>query len=250
MTNTFRGYLLLVLLSLSIYPNLFAQSTMGYINGFITDTLTNEAIPFANVFIPYVSTKNGVVSNENGFYTLELPEGEHQIRVTYVGYKDKTISVNVLANETTTQNLAILQHSVQSRPPPGKEIEGIYGHWKVKCAELDDEKIKPNKYEKSREKVGIYFTRFPNHETGVGTFGYNDGCGGRGRDYFRYDEEGKLNILPVMQEVILLGCHRDNRVYTFDNMSKLYDGYTVTFESSDKIIIENDEIKMTCMKVD
>ncbi|HHB79583.1 MAG TPA: TonB-dependent receptor [Saprospiraceae bacterium] len=65
----------------------FAQS--GSINGIITDKLTNEPIPFANITVD--GTNIGTTSDLDGKFSITgLKPGYHKINVYFIGYKPKT----------------------------------------------------------------------------------------------------------------------------------------------------------------
>ncbi len=71
----------------------FAQT--GTIRGFVSDKNTGEPIMFCNVTIG--GTSHGSQTDLNGMYTLaRIPEGEHKIVVTFIGYNKltKDISLN------------------------------------------------------------------------------------------------------------------------------------------------------------
>lgn len=51
----------------------------------IVKSLEGEPLPFANVFIK--TTGTGTTTNADGFYTIEIPNGVHEIIFKYIGYK-------------------------------------------------------------------------------------------------------------------------------------------------------------------
>ena len=58
------------------------------IRGIVTDTTTQEKLPFANIVL--VGTNKGAASNLNGFYLIAnvLP-GEYDLSISSVGYQKK-----------------------------------------------------------------------------------------------------------------------------------------------------------------
>jgi hypothetical protein len=48
----------------------------------------------------------GVITNEYGFYSLSLPQGNYTLRVTYVGYRQELIPVKLDANVTVSIDLS------------------------------------------------------------------------------------------------------------------------------------------------
>ncbi|MFD2519122.1 TonB-dependent receptor [Salinimicrobium flavum] len=98
-----HSFLFLLLFSFSLVQ---AQETY-LLNGVIKDAGNNETLNGVNLFFPSLST--GTVSNDYGFYSIRLPEGEHQIFITYLGYQ--TISQKITISENTTLNWSLNQAS-------------------------------------------------------------------------------------------------------------------------------------------
>ncbi len=74
----------------------FAQNS---IKGRVIDKTNNEALSFANVYLP--EQNKGTLTDKNGEFVLtNLPKGEFKIQFSYVGYK--TIIKTILANKTET----------------------------------------------------------------------------------------------------------------------------------------------------
>ena len=71
---------------------LFSQQRFT-ISGTITEASSNETLIGVTLLVPEINT--GVTTNDYGFYSLTLPEGEYQIRLSYLGYQDivQTISL-------------------------------------------------------------------------------------------------------------------------------------------------------------
>lgn len=71
-----------------------AEKAMGAIEGFVRDAGTGEPLPGANVSIP--GGQAGAATDVNGFYRLtNLKPGPCDVRVRYVGYTSKRLSVSV-----------------------------------------------------------------------------------------------------------------------------------------------------------
>ena len=63
------------------------------ITGKVTNLDSNE--PLIGAAILDVSSGKGTVTDINGMYTLNVEDGEHNIKVSYVGFTDITRSVSV-----------------------------------------------------------------------------------------------------------------------------------------------------------
>ncbi|HTF03761.1 MAG TPA: TonB-dependent receptor [Bacteroidia bacterium] len=83
-----------VLLLLIVGPLLAQQQYT--ISGTVSDSTSNESLIGAIVSIK--GTTKGMPTNEYGFFSLTLPEGEYEVVIKYTGYNPKTIKVSLHAN--------------------------------------------------------------------------------------------------------------------------------------------------------
>ena len=74
-----------------------AQDTFT-INGVIKDASNNETLYGVNILVTNLNT--GVVSNEYGFYSLKLPKGTHNLLISYLGYQEQSITIDIDKNST------------------------------------------------------------------------------------------------------------------------------------------------------
>ena len=63
------------------------------VSGYITNRDTKEPVAGVTVFVQKLSA--GTISNEYGFYTLNLPRGVHLLQFSFIGMKEKMINVNL-----------------------------------------------------------------------------------------------------------------------------------------------------------
>ena len=61
------------------------------LSGTVTDAETEESL--IGVAVSLSAEGKGVVSDLNGFYTLELKAGSHEIQFSYIGYKVKNLRI-------------------------------------------------------------------------------------------------------------------------------------------------------------
>ncbi len=100
------------------------QNETYTISGYIVDAESKEALIGANIYIP--SLKIGVNTNEYGFYSITLPEGEYDLSISYIGYEgmeekvvlNKNVELSIsmsLGNELeeviVTDDVYTLRHS-------------------------------------------------------------------------------------------------------------------------------------------
>ena len=87
--NQLRMIARILLLLIFLCISSVAAFSQG-IRGRITNE-QNEAVPFANIYIPQLST--GTTSNIDGNYELKLPEGKWDILFQYLGYQTQTVAL-------------------------------------------------------------------------------------------------------------------------------------------------------------
>lgn len=54
------------------------------ISGYVTETGSKENLLGVSIYVPEL--KLGTTTNDYGFFSLSLPEGPHEILISYVGY--------------------------------------------------------------------------------------------------------------------------------------------------------------------
>jgi hypothetical protein len=87
--------------------------TAATIKGRITDE-HGDALAFATVLEK--GTTNGTSANSDGYYTLDIPDGKHEITAQYMGYKSQTQTVN------TTTDKGVVNFKL---PPQALEVKEI-----------------------------------------------------------------------------------------------------------------------------
>lgn len=98
MVSISKLFQLLFLLFISL--NAFAGSVEGYVKD-----KSGNPLAFVNVYL--AEYHKGTTTNEEGFYKLELNPGKYEIQFQFIGYKRKTIEINV---NTETQYLNVILH--------------------------------------------------------------------------------------------------------------------------------------------
>lgn len=89
--NHLREQYKLLTFVLGIFLSFSGISQSG-LKGIVTNT-EGEPLPFAGIFLP--AYKQGVASNVEGHYTLELSPGTYRLRIQYLGYRqlDTTLTI-------------------------------------------------------------------------------------------------------------------------------------------------------------
>ncbi len=73
------------------------------LNGVVKDASSNETLYGVNILVPGLNT--GTVTNEYGFYSIRLPNGTHQIKISYLGYQELITEVTIEENKTLNFDL-------------------------------------------------------------------------------------------------------------------------------------------------
>jgi TonB-dependent receptor len=90
--------ILVICITLFLASTIYAQGTL---RGLITDSLTQKGLVGANVFL--LGTAIGSATNIEGEYTIRpIPEGTYTVKVSYLGYKSRSLEV-VVQNDKTTR---------------------------------------------------------------------------------------------------------------------------------------------------
>lgn len=101
---------LFVLLLLGVHSAVWAQT--GEISGMVTDSLSGESIPGANVVI--VGTEQGTTTDVEGNYAIAgVSPGVYDVQASFVGYAASTVEeVEVVEGETTEVNFELVEDAV------------------------------------------------------------------------------------------------------------------------------------------
>ena len=104
-------YFVLTILSAITLVSISAQTTLS---GRVRNAVTGEYILGAYVIIE--NNTSGVSTNLYGFYSLSLPEGEHSVKYSFIGFESFTVNVNM--SESRVKDVDLVPQTV--------EIKGAY----------------------------------------------------------------------------------------------------------------------------
>jgi hypothetical protein len=89
-----------------------AQSQGTDIRGIVSDSLTSQRIPFANITI--VGTSRGAATNNSGFFLVpKVPPGEYQVTASVIGYRRKVLNVSVKPGRAIDVNFQLASTPVE-----------------------------------------------------------------------------------------------------------------------------------------
>ncbi|MFK5854684.1 MAG: TonB-dependent receptor [Bacteroidota bacterium] len=75
------------------------------ISGYITDSKDGETLPGATIYIKNINA--GTASNNYGYYSISVPSNSYEIVFSFLGYTDKLLNINLIADTTINIELAI-----------------------------------------------------------------------------------------------------------------------------------------------
>ena len=86
---TFKSRFIFTFLLLIMLSTTFEAFSQHIIKGVVIDSISNEPLPFVSVFLKGTST--GTVTDNTGKFSLKLPHTNHILRITSIGYQEKTL---------------------------------------------------------------------------------------------------------------------------------------------------------------
>lgn len=143
MNLKFRITLLLCLLSFSIN---FAQ-TRHTLSGTITDQNTNETL--IGVTVSVKEANISTITNEYGFYSVSVPEGEYTLEVSYIGFYVFSERISIKGN--TRKSIAMQTSDVMIE---GVEITGSSRAANIRKPEMSVNKLSVEEIKKMPVVLG------------------------------------------------------------------------------------------------
>lgn len=81
------------------------MAQQGTVEGTVVDAESGETLPGASVQIPEQNA--GTATNAQGEFSFQVEPGEYELRVSFVGYEDRTRTVTVQSGSTTQVNVQL-----------------------------------------------------------------------------------------------------------------------------------------------
>ena len=117
-----RLFLLVISLSIIFINASFSQNYT--LSGYVKDTRTGETLIGVNVFNKSSITQ-GTSTNTYGFYSLTIPQGKYTIKVSYVGYGDMEMEVDLSSDMSKNISLTegvVMQEVVVTADAKDKNV--------------------------------------------------------------------------------------------------------------------------------
>lgn len=114
----------------------YTRSSTYTINGYIKEEGSKEVLIGANIYIP--ASQTGAMTNNSGFFSFSLPEGNYKLVCSYIGYRADTLDVKLSEDKRLDVQLKPLTRLEEVRVTSEKNISPGHSH-----LTLDDIESKP-----------------------------------------------------------------------------------------------------------
>ena len=130
-------FILIVLITTTVY----AQNNMKQVEGIILDQ-NNKALESVNVFFKE-KPENGISTDNNGYFLLEIPEGTYHLAIRYLGYEAKDVKLDLKKNKYLVINLKEIKTELNEvvfiiKETTQKELKRKIGMSKITVKKLDE----------------------------------------------------------------------------------------------------------------
>lgn len=129
--------LLLALLSTELLAQTVDKFTLS---GHIKDAESGEELISANLYVKGADLGN--VSNLYGFYSITLPKGNYEIVYSYLGYQDKTLSINLDKDIRQDVELAYADNLISEVVITAEEVDQNVESTQMSAVKIDVEAVK------------------------------------------------------------------------------------------------------------
>ncbi|HEY0674087.1 MAG TPA: TonB-dependent receptor plug domain-containing protein, partial [Longimicrobiales bacterium] len=106
------------LLAVLVFAVTAAAQNTGTVVGTITSTV--DGAPIGGVAVRAVGSSRVAIARGDGTFRMQLPAGTHELQASLIGYATSTVTVNVVAGQTVTQNFTL-----QGSAMPVREVVAI-----------------------------------------------------------------------------------------------------------------------------
>ena len=82
------------------------------LSGFVQDASDGESLPNATIALPQLNT--GALCNASGYYAVTgLPSGRYAVTISHIGYRTRTDSVDLIADQDLRLDIALATESIR-----------------------------------------------------------------------------------------------------------------------------------------
>ena len=132
---------ILILFLALISQNAFSQSTKKYtLSGYVKDARTGEYLIGTNVYLKELL--KGTSTNQYGFYSLTVEEGQYTLVISYLGYKEQSRTIKLDQDYRINTELEDAAYTTKEIVITGEREDQNVQSTQMGKMELDVEKIK------------------------------------------------------------------------------------------------------------
>ena len=95
------------------------------LSGNVIDEATGQALQGASIYFP--EFKKGVIAGANGAYEITLPQGEHIVEVSFIGFSIYTKTIFIKSNQKENRKMVYQNKSSSRRKNASKNQTQISG---------------------------------------------------------------------------------------------------------------------------
>lgn len=149
-------------------PNEFGKYSRATISGLITDGETDE--PLIGAVLYELESGMGASTDANGMYSIQLPAGDRQLRVSYIGYEDRYQRIRLISNGQLNMELYTASTQLEEVTVVARRLEENVTRTQMSLIKLDAKAIRelPGSY--GEPDIIRSITLLPGVQT-VGEFG-------------------------------------------------------------------------------
>ncbi len=104
----------IIFLLMILFINVPAQKKLFSVSGYVKDKKTGESLIGANVYLEELSL--GAATNNTGYFVIpEVPAGNFELTVSYIGYETEKISISVEENSNKILEIFLKPSSVVTK---------------------------------------------------------------------------------------------------------------------------------------
>lgn len=133
------------------------------IYGYVRDKTSGENLIGASIFLHDKSV--GAITNDQGFYSIQLPKVIHRIHISYLGYKTEIMDVHVLKD--TLMNINLQPDGMLNEVVIYDTQHSIYSEQPYSVVELQIDKIRAHNHLGGEADVMRYINSLPGVSSGA-----------------------------------------------------------------------------------
>lgn len=124
-----------ILLLFILFSNIFSFSQNYSLSGYVKNEDSGEELLYAVVSV--LNKNIGTSTNQYGFYSLTLPQGNYDVIFSYLGFKSDTLSINLKSNITKDISLFKLDNEIDEVIVTGQNSDANVKSTDVGVLDLD-----------------------------------------------------------------------------------------------------------------